>query len=39
MWVIVTCIETVVNAAVFTILIHVCSSTAVQVRRYSNVLT
>jgi hypothetical protein len=39
MWILVTCIETTVNVAVFTILIlYVCGCTAVQVTRYTNVL-
>jgi hypothetical protein len=38
MLVMVTCIETIVNAAGFIMLIYVCSCTTVQVRRYTNVL-
>jgi len=33
MWIMVTCTETVVNAAGFTVLIYVWSCTTVQVRR------
>jgi hypothetical protein len=39
MWVMVTCTETVVNAAGFTVPIYVCNCTAVQVRRYTVVLS
>jgi hypothetical protein len=38
MWIMVTCTETVVNAAGFTVLVYVCSCTSVQVRRYTVVL-
>jgi hypothetical protein len=40
-WVTLTCPETVVNAAGFTVLIHtcVCSCTAVRVKCYKNVLS
>jgi hypothetical protein len=38
MWINVKCIETVDNAAVFTVLIYDSSCTAVQVRRCINVL-
>jgi hypothetical protein len=38
MWIMVTCTETAVNAAGFTVLIYVCSCTSVQVRRYTVVL-
>jgi hypothetical protein len=38
MWIMVTCTETIVNAAGFTVQIYVCSCTTVQVRRYTVVL-
>jgi hypothetical protein len=38
MWIMMTCTETVVNAAGFTVLIYVCSCTTVQVRRCTAVL-
>ena len=38
MWIIVTCTETVVSAAGFTALVHVCGFWTIQVRRYTIVL-
>jgi len=38
MWIMVTCSETVVNAAGFTVLIYIWSCTTVQVRRCTVVL-
>ena len=37
-WIVVTCTETIVNAAGFTVLIYVCSCSTVQVRGYTIVL-
>ena len=37
-WITVTCTETAVNAAGFTVPIYVCSCTSVQVRGYTVVL-
>jgi len=39
MCIMVTCTETVVNAAGFTVLIYVCSCSTVQVKRYAFVLS
>ena len=37
-WIAVTCVEIIVNAAGFTVLIYVCSCSTVQVTRYTIVL-
>jgi len=39
MWIAVTCTETAVNAAGFTVPIYVCSCSSVQVGRYTHVLS